>query len=148
VVALLVAGCGAFAVINYQQSTYQSKLLVEIQGTIEKGIAYNYINQSLFKTFRDYHNSDNGDQNMGQLFSATYDSLVTEDGRFLYGDTQDDESLQMYVAKVSADSVVLIAESKVLDPQDADFQNFSGGNGWYQSRAIITSKGVDYERQN
>ncbi len=145
---VLIVGCGVFAVINYEQSVYQEQLLMQIRNNIEQDVAHIYINKPLHKTFRAYHTSDKDKPNMGQLFAADYDSLVTNQGEFLYADTQDDESLQIYLSKAGPDSVVLIAESKVADARNADFQNFSGASGLWQVRGILTSKGVDYEREN
>lgn len=143
---LLVFSC-ASAVISYEGGVRQQRTLAEIKRTIEQGISYSYIHKPLIKTFAAYH--DGNQEGLGTLFVSQYDSLITEDGVFQFGRRNNaDPSLRLYVAKTTADSVVIVAESKDVDGRDKGFGNFSGARGKYQVRGILTSNGVDYERQN
>ena len=146
---VLLLFSGASAVISYESSVRQERTLAEIRRTIEQGISYSYIHKPLVKTFAAYHGDSQ--EGLGSLFISRYDSLITEDRVFQFGQrSEDNPSLLFYVAKTTADSVVIVGESKhtYLAGRDSDFSNYSGAQGNYQVRGILTSKGIDYERQN
>ena len=143
----LIVFSGATAIISYEGSMRQQDTLVEIRETIERGISYNHIQKPLMDTFSTYHNT--GSNNMGQLFVSRYDSIITDDQAFQYEKRDEDEqTLFLHVAKTTADSVVLVGESTILNGRQSDFNNYSGSEGRYQVKGILTSKGIDYERQN
>ncbi len=144
---VLVVFSAASATISYEGSVRQLDLMPEIRTTIETGVAEAFIKDPLLETLRMYH-SDDTNQNMGEVFITKYDSLITKDSLFTYGHRDDDQTLFLYVDEASSDRVVLIGESSYVDGNNAEFTNFSGTTGRYQVRGILTSKGVDYERQN
>lgn len=137
------------AAISYEGSNRQTELLPEIRTTIETSIAEVYIKESLLKTLRAYHLEQESDGiTLGSIFKSSYDSLITRDSIFSHSDLEDDATLTIYVSQISSDSVSLIAESEYIDGRDPEFQNFSGNTGQYQSKGILTKKGVHYERTN
>ena len=136
----------ASAVISYEGSVQQRQMLRDIRKTVENSMAHSLIQESLIKTMAKF--DSNSDQNVGNVFTSRYDSLITEDSLFTYGSRTEDQTLFLYLAKATADSVVLIGESRYIEGQKEDFKNFSGNKGDFQVQGILTSKGVDYERQN
>ena len=144
---VLLVFSGISAVISYEGGVRQQRTLDEIKRTIEQGISYSYIHKPLIKTFAAYYNGSQ--EGLGTLFVSRYDSLITEERLFQFGRRSDGDSpLLLHVAKTTADSVVIVAESKQVGGRANNFDNFSGARGKYQVRGILTSKGVDYERQN
>ncbi|MDZ7716855.1 MAG: hypothetical protein U5J95_11645 [Balneolaceae bacterium] len=145
---ILVVFSGISAAISYESSQRQKETLVTIRSTIETGIIQNYVNEPLLKTLR-AHAQGSGDSNdFGKLFRAEYDSLITEEGMLAYDKDRDDNTVFVYMAKASADSLVLIGESAYLKGESSDFKNHSGETGRYQVKGILTSGGIDYERAN
>lgn len=138
----------ASAVISYEGSVRQIEVLENIRGQLEGDILYNYMHEPLIKTLGDFYSEENSESNIGALFTSRYDSLITEDGDFEFGSRNGDQTLYLYVAENSADSVVVIGESTYLKGENKDFSNYSGNAGRYQVQGILTSKGINYERQN
>lgn len=138
----------ASAVISYEQSVRQRENLENIRGQLEGDILYNYMHEPLIKTLGEFYSEDNSDSSIGEIFTSKYDSLITEEGTFEFGSKDDDQTLFLYIAENSADSVVIIGESTYLNGKSGNFSNYSGDTGHYQVRGILTSKGIDYERQN
>ncbi len=137
----------ASAVISYENSVRQRESLANIRTHIETELAYTFLHKPLIKTLGQFH-ADNYDD-MGNLFTEKYDSLIVQDSLFNYSNSlEDNETLYLFVSKTTADSVVLIGESSYITGQHSTFSNYSGKTGRYQVRGILTSKGVDYERQN
>lgn len=146
--SLLVICSGIFAVISYNNSLRQEKVLTDIRSFIEENIAYSHIRGPLSKTLRAYYTDEDGTGEIGELFVSRYDSLITDEGRYLYSGSTNGQTLQIYLAETAADSVVLIGESSYLEGKDSSFENFSGESGRYQVEGVLTEQGVAYERSN
>ena len=145
---ILVICSGISAAFSYESSLRQKETLVNIRSTIERGIIQNYVNKPLLMTLRTHAQGSGDTDNFGKLFRAEYDSLITGEGMLAYDKDRDDSTVFVYIAKASADSVVIIGESVYLDGEDPDFENYSGAIGKYQVKGILTSGGIDYERAN
>lgn len=146
--SVLVICSGIFATISYNNSQRQEKVLTDIRSFIEENIAYSHIRGPLSKTLRAYYADEDGTGEIGELFISRYDSLITSEGRYLYSGSSGDQTLQIYLAESTADSVVLIGESSYLEGTDSSFENFSGEKGQYQVKGILTEQGVVYEQSN
>lgn len=154
-IAVLLGFSLVSAGISYQSTDRQFQILDEIRFTIEKGISEVHIKEALLKTLRDYQNlkEENSMRSLGGLFYNNYDSLLTEEGRFLYDGTtrrgeKYDKNLKIFLAHSSADSVVLVAESFHIEGRDSTYGNLSGAVGKFQTRGVLTDNGVRYERIN
>jgi len=143
--AILVVFSIASASLSYIGSEYQARNLSAIRSTIETNLARIHVREPLTKTLTEYYSekNKNGDITIGQLFREKYHSLTTTDRIFRQG-----EMLTVYLAKASSDSVVLVAESAYKDGKESTFKNFSGAEGRYETRGILTAEGVRYERTN
>lgn len=146
--AVIIIGSAVSATLSYKSSANQLKVMPEIRTTIDAALAETFIKKPLLETLRMYHSSENTNRNIGEIFTTRYDSLITRDSLFTYGSRSEDQTIYMYVDESSSEHVVLIGESSYIDGNDADFDNFSGAEGRYQVRGILTLKGIDYERQN
>lgn len=138
----------ASAVISYESAARASDTLENIRTQIEDDLFYTFIHEPLVKTLSDWSSSQDDQKKIGEVFASRYDSLITESGLFEYKNRNDDLTMDIYVAESSSDSVVLMGESSYLMGEDAKFSNYSGNEGYYQVKAILTSKGISYERQN
>lgn len=136
------------AVISYEGSIRQQETLENIRGQLEADILYNYMHEPLVKTLSDFYSEGNGESEIRALFTSRYDSLITEDGDFEFGSRNGNQTLYLYIAESNADRVIVIGESTYLKGRNDDFSNYSGHKGRYQVQGILTSKGIDYERQN
>lgn len=141
--------------ISYETTQRQTKLLPEIRTTIETALAEVHVKEALLTTLRDYksNKSNVADPRFDEHFRNNYDSLLTGEGEFLYEGSnrtgeEDDKNLKIYLAHSDADSVVLIAESFYMDGDNPAFRNYSGAEGRFQARGILTKEGVRYERAN
>lgn len=148
VFAVLIVFSIASAAISYIDGIRFGKTLSSIRKTIDSSEAEIYIRKPLLKTMKSYYSSDQTNKDIGQLFRARYDSLITDDGVFKYGDDKNQKSLSLYLAKADTNQVVLVGEATFIEGKNADFTNFSDDKGRYQVKGILTSKGVRYERQN
>lgn len=148
--AILVVFSGISAALSYEGSTRQADLLPHIRSTIEMNVAHNYVKEPLIETLKTYslEKESSDTASIGQLFLAKYDSLIAEDHFFRYGALNPDQTLKLFVAEAGEDSIVVIAESRYLEGRQADFQNFSGAKGRYQTEGTLTEQGVRYERTN
>lgn len=144
---ILVTGSCVFAGIQYSHSDRQAEILPQIRTYIEENLAYNYISEPLSETLKAYYTSGE-EAELADLFLAEYDSLISDDNLFSYRDAGGSETFRLYLANAKEDSVVLIGESEYLEGMDSDFPNFSGNEGNYQVKGILTTKGVRYERDN
>ena len=145
---LLAVFSVASAAISYEGTQRQLDILPEIRRTIDSSIAKHSIQEPLLETLRAYHRGANGKSDVGNVFVQKFDSLITDDSLFVSKTVESNELLTIYFAKADADSVILIAESGYIDGKNARYKNFSGAKGRYQTRGILTSKGVYYERTN
>lgn len=136
------------AAISYEGTQRQLEVLPEIRHTIDSSIAMHSIQEPLLKTLRAYHRGADGKADIGNVFVRKFDSLITDDSLFSSKTSESNELLTIYFAKADADTVILIAESGYMDGKNARYENFSGAKGRYQTRGILTSKGVSYERTN
>jgi len=153
--AVLIGFSISSAGVSYQSTERQVEFLDYIRLTIEKGIAEVHIKESLLKTLRDYQNLKEKESgpSLGDLFHSNYDSLLKEEGQFLYDGTtkrgeEYDKSMKIFLTHSSADSVVLVAESFHLEGRDSTYKNLSGAAGRLQTQGVLTEKGVRYERVN
>jgi|GEM_PF-1053362 len=151
VLAVIIAGSLVSAGISFENSRRQSSVMKEIRKTIDSGVFEVQIKQAMLKTLRQYHveNTGNG-VGIGELFLQNNDSLITDDSLFypkgLEQRMPDLIAIRLAVAK--PDCVVLLAESGYVEGRDANFKNESGSRGKFQTRAILTKEGVQYERIN
>lgn len=151
VLAVIIVGSLVSAGISYEKSQRQSRLMKEIRKTIDSSVFEVQIKQAMLKTLKQYHigNSTN-ETEIGELFLQNNDSLITDDSLFypkgLEQEIPDLIAIRLTLAK--ADCVVLVAESGYVEGNDVNFKNKSGRMGKFQTRAILTKKGVQYERIN
>ncbi|MDZ7659565.1 hypothetical protein [Fodinibius sp.] len=147
--SLLIIGSAVSAAISYVSTQRQADTLSEIRYTIDSKVAELYVKKPMLKTLRAYHSEDRVDDSaIGSLFVQKYDSLITKDSLFAHEGIKDNKMLTIYLAKANQDSIVLITESSYIDGKNADYQNFSGARGQYQTKGILTTNGVHYERTN
>jgi len=147
VIAIFLVFSIASAALSYVGSQRQKKTLADIHTSIESSLAETYVKEPLVKTLGSYYASP-PDGDIGKRFKSKYDSLISDDHIFKYVKKDSWRTLHVYVADIEPDSVVLIGESSYIKGKDDVFSNFSGAKGRYQVKGILTSKGVDYEREN
>ncbi|HKI44997.1 MAG TPA: hypothetical protein VKA08_06630 [Balneolales bacterium] len=138
------------SVLNYSSGRSQAAMLATYRKNIEIRCLHSYINEPLLYTLASRYDRDGhaGYRTMAAAFHSKYDSLITTDHEFRYGENGKIYTWKIYVAKAHADSVVLVGESEFLKGSDPAFRNFSGDKGRYQVEGILTPKGVQYERTN
>jgi len=147
--SLVIFGSAVSAIISYVGTQRQADTLSEIRYTIDSKVAELFVKKPMLKTLQAYHAEKRADNSsIGSLFVQKYDSLITEDSLFAHEGISDNEMLTIYLAKANADGIVLITESSYIDGKNANYQNFSGAKGQYQTKGVLTTKGVHYERTN
>ncbi|HKL15028.1 MAG TPA: hypothetical protein VJ915_05300, partial [Balneolaceae bacterium] len=60
----------------------------------------------------------------------------------------DDEDIQFTYSIASPDSVVLSVTTAFTKGEDPEFLNNNNQTGLYQARAVLTERGVQYDREN
>lgn len=145
---VLLVFSGGSAMLSYESSVRQKERLKNIRTHLEKEIIKSYIQKPMLVTLRGYYNSEYDDTGLGQVFKAKYDSLVTQDSLFTFGNRNENQSIFIYLANASPDTLVLVGESSIVEGKNGDFENYSKEKGRFQVRGILTSNGVDYEREN
>lgn len=147
---LVIFGVIASA-FDYQRSNFQKDTMTEIRLTIERGIAKAAVQENLNKVLKEYYLGGGTSQyeNIEQAFLSAYDSLITDRRTLNFEEVADSGStLTVYLSVSEPDSIVLIAESRAVKGWEPDFENFVNGKGYLQTRGIITTEGVRYEREN
>ncbi|NGP77450.1 hypothetical protein G3570_12450 [Balneolaceae bacterium YR4-1] len=153
---LLVVFSIVSAGISYEGSKRQTALLPEIRNMIETQIAEYNVKKYLLETMKTYYIGENYDGNagLGSIFRTKYDTLITEESRLLYEgkdtykDEKEDLPVKIFVKTIDPDSIILVAESAYIDGKNADFENYSGAMGYFQTEGILTKEGIRYERAN
>jgi hypothetical protein len=144
---ILLVLVGIHGWLGYQESIKQSENLVEIRKVIESGIAKNHINEMLLTTLRSYYSSEKDDANLGALFKFHHDSLMN-DTEIKFYPSDEERSPKIELVKATADSVVIVAYSSFVSGRSTAFKNYDGQNGYLQTKGILTTEGIEYEREN
>lgn len=150
-IAVLVVISLTAAAMDYTASREQQNRLNEIRETIEEGITYSRINEPFNEVLNTYYDGNQVPESreLHTIFLSKYDSLVTGEREFLFGaPREEDPSMQLTFDKLQADSIVIVGVSSVVKGKDTNFTNYNGNKGQMQVRAVLTPKGVTYEREN
>lgn len=147
VIAIFLIFSLGSAVLSYIGSERQKKMLADIHTSIERNLTEVYVKKPLYKTLGNYYASS-AKGNIGDYFTSKYDSLIMKDHTFKYGSRDRHQTIYLYVDNVKRDRVVIIGESSYLEGKNEAFSNFSGSKGRYQVKGVLTTRGVDYEREN
>lgn len=137
------------AVISYEQSQKQESNLAIIRSHIESQMAKAIIHEALLTTLKSFYDfeSNSAGKSLSAAFYTKYDSLVSDNGIYRYS-PDEERTLHIHVAKATADSIVLIAQSESISGLEKGFDNYDGQKGLIQTVGILTKSGISYERQN
>lgn len=140
---------------QYNRARWQHDLLMDIRQTIERGISKAHTNEPLLYTLNAYYNDmDSGDETLQQLFDQKFGSDIREingEKRYLPSENAGDEDASPVIfAKETAaeDSLILIAQSLLVQGRDTSFVNYNSLHGKMEYHAILTQEGLQYERKN
>ncbi|MDR8391322.1 hypothetical protein NC796_09250 [Aliifodinibius sp. S!AR15-10] len=139
---------------NYDMAEWQHQNLMDIRKTIDKGVSLAHTQEPLLHSLSRFHKQGNkSDSTVTQIFRARYGGQIeTINGemRFVPKQLADvhEESPLFFLKEIGRDSVIIIAQSLQVRGRDPSFQNYDGGKGKMQYRAILTEGGVNYEREN
>jgi branched-subunit amino acid ABC-type transport system permease component len=139
----------AVAYQYYSKGNWQKELLTEIRVVIVDGISQVEMEQSLQQTLR-YYNSMPEDQrnSLADAFRELHAEHLNEDGTWTPETPNEDGDLKFTYSIATPDSIILAVSASFSKGEDPDFVNTNQRNGMFQSRAILTHSGVQYERQN
>lgn len=130
---------------SYEQSHFQRRTLVKIRTIIGEGIFQAYTYDAMLPPFRSYYLQKPARKTpIGNLFMTINKDRINNgvylaDGQ-MYSIT--------YLRDVSESGVTLISVDSVARGRDLAFANVDGQTGRLQVKAVLTEKGVRYEREN
>ncbi|MEX0719124.1 MAG: hypothetical protein WD059_00565 [Balneolaceae bacterium] len=130
-------------------SSRQYDNLMTIRTTIENSIAQLETEQTLIEALRHYHHeADKENRTVASSFIEVTGDRFLEDTTLLPITPANSPALS-YTAEIpNPDSVFITVTSDVAWGTNTEFVNLGSEIGKYQAKAILTAKGVSYEREN
>lgn len=129
----------------YDMTHYQRKTLGTIRTIIGDGIQRSFVSTVMLPPFRQYYAKNQRRQMpIGKIFLALNKDRI-RDGYFKF---DSDEYEVSFLKDVSDTSITLMMVDTVARGRNAAFKNFNGQDGRLQGKAILTERGVHYEREN
>jgi hypothetical protein len=150
VVLILLSGLMlGLSMIHYQRSVQQKEILTSIRTTIIHSITRIEMEKSLQLALRHYHSLPAEEQTtLADSFRDLYDERLNDDGSWTPETPDEDNDMQFTYSIASPDSVVLAVTTTFTRGEDPEFLNTNNQTGLYQARAVLTERGVRYEREN
>lgn len=156
VLVLLATLASISGTTHYKQARWSYDLLTkQVIGTIHQGIARVHLNEPLLRTLESYHRNElAADRSLQQIFHERYgDALVRDATNIRYfpaelKETRDKPPFLYYDSTDTRNEVVLVGLSNYGNGLSPDFTNYDGANGNMQFKAVLTKKGVSYDREN
>jgi len=150
VVLILLTGLMlGLSVVHYQRAIQQDETLTNIRTTIIHSISRMEMEKPLLLALRYYHSLPSEEQtSLADAFQNLYDERLNTDGSWMPETPDDDDDMQFTYSIASPDSVVLAVTTTFTRGEDPEFLNNNNQTGLYQARAVLTERGVRYEREN
>ena len=149
VLILLVGLMLGHSVVHYQRAVQQDETLTNIRTTIIHSISRIEMEKSLLLALRHYHSLPSEEQtSLADAFQNLYNERLNTDGSWTPETPNDDEDIQFTYSIASPDSVVLSVTTAFTKGEDPEFLNNNNQTGLYQARAVLTERGVQYDREN
>ncbi|PWN05442.1 hypothetical protein [Rhodohalobacter mucosus] len=150
VILILLTGLMlSLSVIHYQRSEQQNESLTNIRTTIIHSISRMEMEKSLQLVLRHYHSLPAEEQTtLADAFRDLYEERLNDDGSWSPEIPDEDGDLNFTYSIASPDSVVLALTTTFTRGEDPQFLNTNNQTGLYQARAVLTERGVRYEREN
>lgn len=149
VLVLLVGLQLGLSVIQYQRSVQQEETLTNIRTTIIHSVSRMEMEKSLQLALRHYYSLPAEEQSsLADAFRELFEDRLNNDGTWTPEYPNDDGDMQFIYSIASPDSVVLAVTTTFTRGEDPDFMNRNNQTGLYQARAVLTERGVLYEREN
>jgi len=141
---IVLAAAGVSWKTMYDMSHYQRKTLGTIRTIIGEGIQRSFTATVMLPSFREYYAKNQRTKlPIGKVFLALNKDRI-HPGYFTF----DDEYGASFLKVVSDTSITLVMVETVAKGRDVAFKNFNGQAGRLQGKAILTERGVRYEREN
>jgi len=146
IVFVIVFAAGALSwQTMYEMCHYQQKLLGTIRTTIGDGVLRSFTSKVMLPPFHEYYARNQRRQMpIGKLFLALHKDRIH--GGHFKPDTLDQQA--SFLNDISDTSITLTMVDTVARGRDAAFKNTNGQTGRLQAKAILTERGVQYEREN
>jgi hypothetical protein len=149
ILVLLVGLTFSMSVVHNQRAQQQREMLTEIRTTIIHSVTRVEMEKSLQLALRHYHSLPAEEQvTLADAFRDLYDERLNEDGTWSPEFPDEDGDLLYTYSIASPDSIVLAVNTTFTKGDDPDFINRNNQTGLYQARAVLTDRGVRYEREN
>jgi len=130
---------------SYEQSYFQRNTLAKIRTIIGEGIFQNFTFDAMLPPLRAYYLQKPAKKTpIGNLFMKINKDRINN-GVYRFENIQYEIT---YVRDVSESAVTLVSVDSVARGKDPSFANLNGQTGRLQVKAVLTEKGVRYERQN
>jgi hypothetical protein len=130
-----------------ERSHWQRNQLRKINAVLNHGVIMSELHSDfLLPVFEQFHNQRGRRRvTLGQVFRRAYpNAKVGENIRPPSGF----DSIRVYLSELSDTHVALIGQSMYVPGKNPEFKNYNGRIGAVQARAIVTAKGVAYEKEN
>jgi hypothetical protein len=145
---LLTLGAIIFSSIQMdKQSHWQADKILQIRGTIGRGVMMNKMPPPLFKTLKAFHEQGSiKKETIGQIFQRLNDNASA--GSNITKPIYEGDSLKVFIKTLEPDRVELVSQETYVKGKNPQFDNYNGQKGMIQEKCILTARGITYESEN
>ncbi|MFN1835181.1 hypothetical protein AB2B38_007965 [Balneola sp. MJW-20] len=147
-IILLIIFSSGYIVHDYFRAEYQDEILVEIRQTIDSGIIGVQIKNDMIQSLKYYKSSDSDEMTVSEAFSSYMGDKLNENGTIKPSQEKEGDNISYHYEIKDADTVVIIAVTKVSKGNDPAFKNYDGQTGMGEYVGTLSNGGVEYEKVN
>ena len=145
---LITLGAIIFSSIQMDmQSHWQSDKMLQIRGTIGRGVMMYKMPPPLFKTLKVFHEQGSiKKETLAQIFQRLNDHASV--GSNINKPMYDGDTLKVFIKTLVPDRVELVSQETFVKGRNPQFNNYNGQKGMIQEKCILTARGIKYESEN
>jgi len=130
-----------------KQSHWQADKLMQIRGTIGRGVMMNKMPPPLFKTLKVFHEQGSiKKETISQIFQRLNNNASV--GSNISKPIYEGDSLKLFIKELEPDRVELVSQETYVKGRNPQFDNYNGQKGMIQEKCILTARGIKYESEN
>lgn len=148
IVAIVFLGSAAMVSASLEKTTFwQRGQLLKILSAIQRGILFNEQQTPLVRTLDRYHAQPSPKKkSLKTIFRELFPNAAV--GLNIHKPEYDGDNLQVFLAALSDQRVILVGQPMYGSGRDPEFKNYNGQKGLVQERMTLTEKGVVHESEN
>lgn len=147
VTLVFIGSAASFSTIFEKTTFWQQGQLQKILTVIHRGIFFDELQTPLVRTLDRYHaQRSQKKKSLGIIFRELFPNVSI--GNNIHVPGGDDDKLQVLVAELSDQRIVLIGQPTHGNGRNPEFRNYNGQKGLVQERMTLSENGVVHESEN